>query len=127
MTTTILIVDDTAEFRQFASLVVHRHGYATLQARDGREGFEMAKAYLPDLIISDYTMPHADGYDLLRNIRTTPATAHIPFILIFTTSLRLEELHKNRQWIEDASIFAPYRPAVLIEHVNRLLQQKSSP
>lgn len=126
MTSTILIVDDTPEFRQFASLVMHRHGYATREAKDGVEGFEAAQAYLPELIISDYTMPNADGYDLLRNIRTTPATARIPFIMVFTMSIPLEELHKNQQWIEDASIFAPYRPAILMETVNRLLQQKGS-
>jgi CheY-like chemotaxis protein len=124
MAPTILIVDDDQQSLFILAMYLQRYGFKTLEAKDGWEGFELAEAHLPDLIISDYTMPKAYGYFLLQNIRTNAGTAHIPFIMIFAVSQPLEELHKNQRWVEDAFVYSPYMPDELIKTVNRLLDQK---
>ncbi|MFW5708605.1 MAG: response regulator [Chloroflexota bacterium] len=64
---TILVVDDTAENREFVvEYVLQPNGYQPLTAKDGKEGLDLAIAYRPDLIILDYNMPIMDGPGMLR-------------------------------------------------------------
>jgi len=77
----ILIVDDGRENRQFLlDYVVTPNGYEALEARDGKEGLDMALEYRPDLILLDYQMPRMNGIDVLRAL--DEARADIPVILM---------------------------------------------
>jgi len=125
MAPTILIVDDDRESQLMLAMYLQHYGFKTLEAKDNWEGFEMAEADLPDLIIFDNTLPKPHGYFLLQNIRTNYATTHIPFLMIFSASRSLEEVHKNQSWIEDAFIYSPYMPDDLIKTINRLLSQRN--
>ncbi|HEY6837980.1 MAG TPA: response regulator, partial [Geobacteraceae bacterium] len=51
-----------------------------IEARDGREGLDMARAQLPDLIISDALMPRMDGFEFLREVKNDEALKEIPFV-----------------------------------------------
>jgi CheY-like chemotaxis protein len=126
MPPTILIVDDDRESQLMLAMCLQHYGFKTLEAQGVWEGLEMAEADLPDLIIFDDTMPKSHGYFLLENIRANSATAHIPFLMIFSASRTLEELHNNQTWIEDAFVYSPYMPEDLIKAINRLLDQSHS-
>lgn len=78
----ILVIDDEEMFRQATSLALQRKGFETLEAMDGIEGADKARAQLPDLIICDVNMDRMDGYALLEKLRQEPSTAAIPFILM---------------------------------------------
>jgi PAS domain S-box-containing protein len=56
--------------------------YRVMQAGDGAEAFELAKAHLPDIIISDIMMPRLDGYGLLLKLRKDPQTKNLPVIFL---------------------------------------------
>ncbi len=77
----ILIVDDGRENREF--LIEHimtPGGYEAMEARDGKEGFDLALKHRPDLILLDYQMPRMNGIDVLRAL--DQARADIPVILM---------------------------------------------
>ena len=77
----ILVVDDTPEMRVLIGDILGEH-YRVLFAADGAEGLEVAQREMPDLIISDVMMPGVDGHEFCRQIKASPATARIPFVML---------------------------------------------
>ncbi|MFN8358222.1 MAG: two-component regulator propeller domain-containing protein [Spirosomataceae bacterium] len=77
----ILVVEDNDELRDYLceNLVAN---YQVRQASDGKQGLEKALEVIPDLIISDLSMPEMDGMSLCEAIKTNEKTSHIPFILL---------------------------------------------
>jgi signal transduction histidine kinase len=80
--TKILIVEDDPQIREEVLFWLSLEDYEAIGASNGREGVELAQSYRPDLIISDIMMPEKDGYRVLLEVRTQPATALTPFIFL---------------------------------------------
>ncbi len=77
----VLIVEDNGDLRAFLTRLLEPH-WQVMQAADGRTGLRMAQARRPDLVLSDVMMPELDGFALLRELRSYPATAAIPVIFL---------------------------------------------
>ncbi|MHB8872182.1 MAG: response regulator [Myxococcaceae bacterium] len=77
----ILVVDDSATARAQLTITLGP-GYDCLEAVNGREGFEMALANLPDAVLADIEMPELDGLGLLQALRDDARTSGIPTIVI---------------------------------------------
>jgi signal transduction histidine kinase len=69
---TILLIDDDEGMRFTFGLVLRKNGYHVIEANSGSSGLEMARQYLPDLILTDIHMPGGDGSTLLKDIRRDP-------------------------------------------------------
>ncbi len=78
----ILIIDDEEWLREMIQLALRQRGYEVIEAHNGHEGIEKARAELPDLILCDVNMGKVDGYLTLAALRTEAPTAAIPFILM---------------------------------------------
>ena len=78
----ILVVDDNISLVRMLEGVLRRQDFEVLTAYDGKEGWEKARQFLPDLIVLDVIMPELDGYEVCRLLRDEPTTAHIPIILL---------------------------------------------
>lgn len=61
---------------------LERLGFEVATAKDGKEALESVRARPPDLIITDIMMPEMDGYEVLNQLRSDPATAGIPAIVL---------------------------------------------
>jgi CheY-like chemotaxis protein len=85
----ILVIDDDAAVQSLTVKALQSRGYQALSAADGREGLEVARKYLPDLIVCDVQMPMMDGYQTLSALQQDPLTCTIPFI--FLTALRNQQ------------------------------------
>jgi DNA-binding response OmpR family regulator len=81
----LLIVEDTLDTRELLHFFFTRAGYTVSTAIDGQEGLYMAKSEMPNLIITDVSMPNMDGIELVQAIRSDEEIAHLP-ILIFTAA-----------------------------------------
>ena len=77
-----LVVDDRNESREVVAEDMARAGFRIIEARNGVDGWQRFQHCRPDLVVSDLTMPGADGMDLLRRIREVSS---VPVILFSST------------------------------------------
>src|SRR6185295_3023141 len=84
MMATILLIEDNLPILENLTEYFEMEGYKILIADNGKKGIDLARAYLPDLIICDTKMPVMDGYEVLHLILDFKRTYEIPFI--FSTS-----------------------------------------
>jgi two-component system chemotaxis response regulator CheY len=86
MAKTVLTVDDSASMRQLIKLTLSGAGYTVLEATDGADGLDRAKAAAVDLVVTDLNMPRMDGISLIRELRKLGSYKGIPIILLTTES-----------------------------------------
>jgi len=79
----ILIADDSRVMRQIVVRTLRQAGFGDhdlIEASNGREALDMAKAENPDLILSDWNMPEMNGIDLLAALRSAGSTVPFGFV-----------------------------------------------
>jgi len=86
----ILVVDDDENIRTTLAQNLHTHGFDVVSAADGAEAAERFASTRPDLVLTDLAMPHADGFELIQQIRASGAT---PIVVL---SVRGGDLDKVR-------------------------------
>jgi CheY-like chemotaxis protein len=76
----ILVIDDEPAWRKITSHILRNHGYDVLTAGSGAEALKALATFRPDLIFSDVRMPDMNGFDLVDNLKSNPATSSTPVI-----------------------------------------------
>lgn len=76
------MIDDEANARKLAKLLLEREGYRVLTAADGEEGLILAKVKQPDVILLDIIMPKMSGHETLRRLRDDQDMKDIPVIMV---------------------------------------------
>jgi len=90
---TILVVDSNESDRNTYIALLGDFGHRLLEATNGMDALELARAELPDLIITDIIMPNMDGFTLVRRVRAEPLLTGIP-VIFHTTNYDETEIHK---------------------------------
>jgi DNA-binding response OmpR family regulator len=88
----ILIVDDDTTIRDMLDTVLSDEGYATYQAKNGRDGVELAEQVHPELILMDIMMPVVDGATAIGQLRDNPRTRSIRVIAMSAGSTLLQRV-----------------------------------
>ncbi len=117
----LLIIEDNAEMRSFIRSCLDAEVYNFIEAADGEEGLKKAWEIVPDLIISDVMMPHKDGFEVIRGIRSNLVTSHIPLILL-TARAALESRLKGFTRGADAYMTKPFSPEELAIRIKKLIE-----
>ncbi len=99
--TTVLLVDDNSD----DALLIRRllegsKKYRMYHAKDGWEGLSIARQKLPDLIVSDLTMPGIDGFGLVEELKLDPRTKDIPVVVVSAKDITNEERSRLNGHIE---------------------------
>lgn len=119
----ILVVDDTADLRTYVSGILRQQGYQVFTARNGEEGFQVAQAQRPHLIVTDLMMPKVSGLDLIRMVRLDEDLRGTPVILLTAKAdedTRLEGVERGA----DAYLSKPFTDRLLLAEVRNLLALK---
>jgi two-component system cell cycle response regulator DivK len=82
MSQTILVVEDEEMNRDMITQRLELRGYRVVGAVDGLEGFAMARAQAPDLILLDVNLPAIDGWEVARRLKAEAVTRHIPVVAL---------------------------------------------
>ena len=120
----ILIIEDNDELRRFLAMIL-RDCYHVLEAGDGRQGLEIIGRELPDLIVSDVTMPEMDGIELLAAVKVNRDTSHIPVILL-SAKASVDDRVRGLEYGADDYIAKPFNSAYLKARIESLIRQRSS-
>lgn len=121
---TILLIEDNACIRENLCEYLQLEGYNTLSARNGVSGYEMAKLYVPDLIICDLLMPQMNGYEVFRLLSETAGTLAIPFIISTGMSEKMDK-EKSLEVVVDDYLIKPYELDTLLLKVQKCIQYNS--
>lgn len=78
----ILVIEDDSSLRDTLSIHLRSAGYTVRVAADATEAIRAILAGVPDLILSDVTLPYMDGFELLEVLRRDETTRSTPVILL---------------------------------------------
>lgn len=121
----VLIVDDTNTLRSLVQIYLIAHGWEFVEAQNGAEGLEKARALRPDVIVSDVKMPVMDGFELCAAIRSDPELFEIPIVLL---TMLGDEASRQRGRLVGATAFLtkPISPDTLRETVRAAVRRKEA-
>jgi two-component system chemotaxis response regulator CheY len=120
VTKTILTVDDSVSIRQMVAYTLKGAGFAVVEAADGAEGLEKAKASPVNLVLTDQNMPRMDGISLVKALRGLPQYRATP-ILVLTTESGDAMKAQGRAAGATGWLVKPFNPQRLLEVVNKVL------
>lgn len=113
----ILCVDDEEDLRAIEQMCLETvGGYSVIQATNGEEAIQVAKAEKPDMILLDVMMPGMDGPSALAKMRQDPEIAHIP-VIFMTARVRPTEIEEYIALGAIGVISKPFDPMQLAQQV----------
>jgi CheY-like chemotaxis protein len=118
----ILVVEDDRDNLGMISFMLKRLGYSVLEAHDGKEGVDIARKELPDLILLDLAMPEMDGWTAAHILKTDPLTEKIKIVVVSVRSL-LEDRRRAQEAGVDGYITKPMSMSIFAEEVARFLEK----
>ncbi len=121
--TRILVIEDETFLREEILEWMGFENYDAIGAENGLVGIELAIQHQPDLIVCDVTMPGLDGYGVLRQLRSNPATAAIPFIFM-TARATQDDIFQGIESGADDYITKPFFQKDLMHAIELRLSKK---
>lgn len=116
----LLIVEDNPDVRYFIRSHFESF-FVVYEARNGREGLDLAIKIIPDVIISDVLMPDIDGYEFCRRVKKDERTSHIPILLLTALHSREHEIEGLSSGADDY-ITKPFDISILQTKIENMLQ-----
>jgi DNA-binding response OmpR family regulator len=117
----ILIIDDDRTNREMLRVRLESSGHEVTEASNGEEGLRLSVANLPDLVLLDAMMPKIDGWQVCRQMKSSPITKAVPIIMLTACDEKIDQL---RGWESGADDYMgkPWNPAKLLELIQTLCQ-----
>lgn len=120
MSVDILVVEDEPGIQQSLRFILERAGWSVEIVADGQSALATLAGRLPGMVLLDVMLPKLSGFDVLKRIRSTPALAHLP-VLILTAKGQQQDKQTAQELGANAFVTKPYANADLVEAVGRVL------
>jgi CheY-like chemotaxis protein len=125
MTATVLIIDDEIHIRRLIAQMLELAGYQVIEATSGAEALRLIEETSPDVITCDISMPGMSGFEVLEAIKSQPATAEIPVIMLTAIGQEKDTARATALGADDY-ITKPFGTTQLIETIERQLGRQGS-
>ncbi|NNF97836.1 MAG: response regulator [Desulfobacteraceae bacterium] len=120
---TILVVEDSPTFMRLINTLLENQGHRLINAMDGEEALEKAMGKKPDLIVLDIILPKKNGFQVCRQLKTTPDTRDIK-ILMLTSKTQDSDRYWGLKQGADDYVTKPFNDEDLLSAVNGLLTDR---
>lgn len=118
----VLIVDDEPMARTLLRLMLVRAGFHVSEADDGFDALDKIRKNRPDVVLLDVMMPGMDGFSVCEKLRSDPATAELPIIML-SAKTDLDSINKGLRAGATVYLTKPISPEELTQHVKDALIQ----
>ena len=119
----ILVIDDDPIQIQLLTNILKAEGYEIIGFQDSLQGLEETPGIMPDLILLDLIMPHMDGFEICRKLKSSAQTRDIPIIFVTATTNQTTESEGFKIGAVDY-ITKPFNPVVIQARVRTHLELK---
>jgi CheY-like chemotaxis protein len=117
----VLVIDDDAGMRRLMVRTLGEGEHRVIEAENGEQGLRLVDEHRPDLVITDILMPRTEGIETIREIQERSPATKIIAISGGGTTHNLMFLDVARAVGANAVLAKPFRPAQLIEAVQKVL------
>src|SRR5262249_17538149 len=124
--TRVLFVDDDASARAGYAKYLTASGYDVTVAANGDQALAAAQRLEVHVVVLDLGLPDIDGWEVARQLKASPSTAHVPIIALTGSDLPHERVSAMRAGC-DRHIAKPCQPAELLATIRRVLEVAKAP
>jgi two-component system, chemotaxis family, chemotaxis protein CheY len=118
-----LIIDDSVTMRRIIANILVRLGYPdVVHAANGREALDRIATEAVDVVITDWYMPEMNGLDFVKTLRTTPATSHIPIVIVTANAASDDIQHALRLGVK-GYVLKPFSVDTMKDKIDSLMAQ----
>jgi DNA-binding response OmpR family regulator len=116
----VLIIDDEIDLVETMTFRLESAGYEVINAFDGLEGLDKARAENPDIILLDVMMPKMDGYHVCRMLKFDEKYRHIPIIML-TARGQEQDKATGLEVKADLYMTKPFESSELMTNIKKLI------
>ncbi|WAC11222.1 response regulator transcription factor [Dyadobacter pollutisoli] len=120
----VLVVDDDSDIVELLEYNLTKEGYSVLTASNGKKAIEIAKTFIPDLILLDIMMPQLDGIETGRMLRQNPEIKNTYILFLTARSEEYSEVAAFDVGADDY-ITKPIKPRALMSRINALFRREA--
>ena len=118
----ILVIEDDLFFQTYVNDLLSETDFDVINASDGEQGLALARSELPDIILTDIEIPKVQGFVLLRHLKESPDTSHIPVVMMSGKVERdLLEKHAQLRVHADGYLLKPFSGKELFDMLSKAL------
>ncbi len=118
----ILVVDDEVDILTLLEYNLEKSGFRVIKAKDGPEAIELATRRRPELIVLDIMLPDMEGTEVLKRLKQSDQTRHIPVIMLTAKGEEVDRIVGFELGAEDY-ITKPFSPRELILRIKTILKR----
>jgi DNA-binding response OmpR family regulator len=118
----VLVIEDEKEILDLVRYNLERAGFRVATATDGETGLERLFASRPDALVLDLMLPGRNGLEILREVRSEPATRDLPVVVLTARAAEMDKLLGFEHGADDY-LTKPFSPRELVARLRALLRR----
>ena len=122
----ICIIDDEELILEMYKTKFEQEGYTVLTAQNGKEGFKIAQAHKPDIILTDILMPGSDGFYLLKKLKSEEVLKKIPVIALTNVNDEERRHRVSKLGVDKYLVKSEHMPRQVAKIVKEVLRYQNA-
>jgi DNA-binding response OmpR family regulator len=119
----VIYIEDEPEMIDLVKLILSRRGFDVIGASGGREGLDLVREKLPDLVLLDLMMPDIEGWDVYQQLRADEKTRNIPVIVVTAKAQNIDKVLGLHIAKVNDYISKPFSPQDLVTSVEKVMSK----
>lgn len=119
-----LVLDDSEDYQRIIGRVLKPAGFKVLAARSAEEALIALETQLPDVVIVDWNLPGADGFEFARRVRSNPRLARLLLVMLTVNAEVENQVRGLREGGFDAFLGKPFAADEFLARILALLKRR---